>query len=268
MAQVIYTNVYSINAQKNLSKNSLSLSSALERLSSGLRVNSARDDAAGLAVAQRMEADARGLTVAIRNASDGISFAQTADGALGTAASMMQRMRELAVQSLSGTIGDSERTYLGNEFNVLQQQITDMQTAAKLNGQSVFSTAGFSFQVGTTTNAEDQMTATFASVTTPAGTIDTAANASAAITAIDKAMDDVAASRANIGGVMGGLEFRIQQLETARENQYAARSRIMDADFAEETANMTRAQILQQAGTAMVAQANAIPQNVLTLLRG
>ncbi len=267
MAQVIYTNTYSLNAQKNLNKNSLGLSTAIERLSSGLRVNSSRDDAAGLAVASRMEADARGLTVAIRNASDGISFGQTADGALGTVSEILQRMRELAVQGMSGTIGDAERGYLDKEFQQLKTQIGDLQGAAKLNGTSVFST--FTFQVGAATG--ETLAATFTSVSgTGLGSLTgtTSANAHAALTAIDTALKAVAANRATAGGVMGALQFRIQQLETARENQYAARSRIMDADFAAETANMTRAQILQQSGTAMVAQANSIPQNVLSLLRG
>ncbi|PKO89319.1 MAG: flagellin FliC [Betaproteobacteria bacterium HGW-Betaproteobacteria-12] len=264
MAQVIFTNTYSLNAQKNLNKNSQGLSTAIERLSSGLRINSARDDAAGLAVASRMEADARGLTVAIRNASDGISVGQTADGALGTVAEILQRMRELAVQSLNGTIGDTERGYLNQEFSQLQTQITDLQGAATLNNRSVFSS--FSFQVGTT--ASQTLSATFTSVTSPTGNVSTSGAASTALTAIDSAINTVSSQRANVGGVMGALQFRIQQLETSRENQYAARSRIMDADFAAETANLTRAQILQQSGTAMVAQANAIPQNVLTLLRG
>ncbi|PKO33487.1 MAG: flagellin FliC [Betaproteobacteria bacterium HGW-Betaproteobacteria-7] len=264
MAQVIFTNTYSLNAQKNLNKNSLGMSTAIERLSSGLRINSSRDDAAGLAVASRMEADARGLTVAIRNASDGISFGQTADGALGTVGEILQRMRELAVQSLNGTISNTERGYLNSEFTQLQSQITDLQGAATLNNQSVFST--FSFQVGTT--ASQTLSATFTSVAAPTGNVSTSAGASSALTAIDSAINTVSSNRAQAGAVMGALQFRIQQLETSRENQYAARSRIMDADFAAETANLTRAQILQQSGTAMVAQANAIPQNVLTLLRG
>jgi flagellin len=264
MAQVINTNVFSLNAQKNLNKNSLGLSTAIERLSSGLRVNSSRDDAAGLAVAARMEADGRGLTVALRNASDGISFGQTADSALGTVGEILQRMRELAVQSLNGTIGDTERGYLNQEFSQLQTQITDLQGAAQLNNTSVFS--GFTFQVGAA--ASQTVTATFTSVAAPSGNISTSSAASTALTAIDTAINSVSSNRATIGGVMGALQFRIQQIEAARENQYAARSRIMDADFAVETANLTRTQILQQSGTAMVAQANAIPQNVLTLLRG
>ncbi|WP_227816939.1 flagellin N-terminal helical domain-containing protein [Nitrogeniibacter aestuarii] len=262
MPQIINTNIYSLNAQRNLNRSQDGLATSLQRLSSGLRVNSARDDAAGLAVAQRMEADARGLTVAMRNASDGISFAQTADGALGTSADMLQRMRELAVQSLNGTISDTERGYLNSEYAQLDAELTRLQGAAKLNNTSVFST--FSFQVGAA--AGDSINATFASTAAPGGSIATSAGAATAITAIDTALNTIASNRATIGGVMGRLTFTIQQLETARENQYAARSRIMDADFAAETANLTRSQILQQSGTAMVAQANAVPQNVLSLL--
>jgi flagellin len=264
MAQTINTNVYSLNAQRNLNKNQMGLSTALERLSSGLRVNSARDDAAGMAVAQRMEADGRGLTVAIRNAADGISFGQTADGALGTVADILQRMRELAVQSLNGTITDTERGYLDAEYQELNTQITDLQGAAKLNNTSVFS--GFTFQVGASSG--QTLDATFTSVAPPGGDVGTSGGASTELSAIDTALDSVADARSTAGGVMGALQFRILQLETSRENQYAARARIMDADFAAETANLTRAQILQQSGTAMVAQANAIPQNVLSLLRG
>ncbi|MCB1938093.1 MAG: flagellin FliC [Rhodocyclaceae bacterium] len=260
MAQVINTNVYSLNAQRNLNRSQEGLATSLQRLSSGLRINSARDDAAGLAVAQRMEADARGLTVAMRNASDGISFAQTADGALATAADMLQRMRELAVQALNGTISSTERGYLDTEYQQLNTEMDRLQGAAKLNNQSVFGT--FSFQIGAA--AADSMSATFASVAGPGGNISAAA--STALTAIDSALNSVASNRATVGGVMGRMQFTIQQLETARENQYAARSRIMDADFAAETANLTRAQILQQSGTAMVAQANSVPQNVLSLL--
>lgn len=264
MAQVINTNTYSLTAQRHLNKNSAGLSTALERLSSGLRVNSSKDDAAGLAVAQRMESDSRGLAVAMRNASDGISFGQTADGALGTTSEILQRMRELAVQSLNGTISDTERGYLDKEFGELQTQITDLQTAAKLNNQSVFGT--FSFQVGAASG--QTISGTFSSVSVTGQSVSTSGSANSAITAIDNALTSVAANRATIGGVMSALDFRIQQLETAKENQESARSRIMDADFAAETANLSRAQILQQSGTAMVAQANSIPQNVLSLLRG
>lgn len=264
MPSIINTNTYSLNSQRHLNKSQASLATALERLSSGLRVNSARDDAAGMAVAQRMEADGRGLTVAIRNAADGISFGQTADGALGTVADILQRMRELAVQSLNGTIGNTERGYLEQEFHQLKVQVTELQVAATLNNTSVFSS--FTFQVGA--SSSQKITATFTSVNPAAITsVGTSTDAVTSLTEIDNALNLVANNRSVVGGVMGALQFRIQQLETSRENQFAARSRIMDADFAAETAALTRAQILQQSGTAMVAQANSIPQNVLSLLR-
>ena len=267
MAQVINTNIMSLNAQRNLNRTNQGLSTALQRLSSGLRINSAMDDAAGLAVAQKMDSQIRGMTVAARNASDGISFAQTADTALSIVSDQLQRMRELATQSLNGSLSDTERAHINKEYQQLQDEVVRIQGAAKLNGQEVFSATAFNFQVGA--DAADQISATFASiaVTASASSVDSAANASAAMTSIDGWLSEVAASRATIGGVQSRLNFTISYLEGAIENQSAAKSRIMDADFAAETAAMTRSQILQQAGTAMVSQANAIPQNVLSLLR-
>ncbi len=263
MAAIINTNLYSLNAQRNLNKSSAGMTQALQRLSSGLRVNSAQDDAAGLAIATKMDSDARGLTVAMRNASDGISYGQTADSALGTVSDILQRMRELAVQSKNGLIGTTERGYIDKEFQALQTQIGDLQAAATLNGQSVFST--FSVQVGSASG--QTLSVTFSSVAVTGNNVTSDTNAASAISAIDTALASVNSNRAEAGGYMGALQFRITQIEAARENQVAARSRIMDADFATETANLTRAQILQQSGTAMVAQANQIPQNVLSLLR-
>lgn len=263
MAQVINTNVMSLNAQRNLNHNSQGLSTALQRLSSGLRVNSAQDDAAGLAVAQKMESQARGMTVAMRNASDGISYAQTADTALATVADQLQRMRELATQSLNGTLSDTERAKIDTEYSALQAEASRIQGAAKLNGQSVFAT--FSFQVGA--DAGDSISGTFTSVGVTGTSVTTTAAASTALTNIDNWLGSVATNRASVGGTQSRLSFTISYLQGAVENQTAARSRIMDADFAAETANLARAQILQQAGTAMVSQANALPQNVLSLLR-
>ena len=263
MAQIINTNVMSLNAQRNLNKNSASLGTALQRLSSGLRVNSSIDDAAGLAVAQKMESQIRGMTVAMRNASDGISFAQTADTALSTAADQLQRMRELATQSLNGTLSDTERSKIDQEYSALQAEASRIQTVAKLNGQSVYGT--FSFQVGA--DASDTISGTFNSVAITGSNVSTSGGASSALASIDAWLGSVASNRATIGGVQSRLTFTISYLEGARENQSAAKSRILDADFAAETAALTRAQILQQAGTAMVSQANSIPQNVLSLLQ-
>ena len=263
MAQIINTNVMSLNAQRNLNNTAGSLSTALQRLSSGLRVNSSMDDAAGLAVAQKMESQIRGMTVAMRNASDGISFAQTADTALSTAADQLQRMRELATQSLNGTLSDTERSKIDQEYSALQAEASRIQGGAKLNGQTVYGT--FNFQVGA--DAADTISGTFTSVGVTGTNVSTSGGASTALASIDAWLGSVASNRAAIGGVQSRLTFTISYLEGARENQSAAKSRIMDADFAAETASLTRAQILQQAGTAMVSQANQIPQNVLTLLR-
>ena len=263
MAQIINTNVMSLNAQRNLNKTSGSLGTALQRLSSGLRVNSSMDDAAGLAVAQKMESQIRGMTVAMRNASDGISYAQTADTALSVVSDQLQRMRELATQSLNGTLSDTERSKIDVEYSALQAEASRIQGAAKINGQSVYAT--FSFQVGA--DAADTISGTFTSVGVTGTNVSTSGGASTALASIDAWLGSVASNRAAIGGVQSRLTFTISYLEGARENQSAAKSRIMDADFAAETASLTRAQILQQAGTAMVSQANQIPQNVLTLLR-
>ena len=263
MAQIINTNVMSLNAQRNLNQTSSSLSTALQRLSSGLRVNSSMDDAAGLAVAQKMDSQIRGMTVAMRNASDGISYAQTADTALAVVSDQLQRMRELATQSLNGTLSDTERSKIDVEYSALQAEASRIQGAAQINGQSVYGT--FNFQVGA--NASDTVSGTFSSVGVTGTSVSTSGGASTALASIDSWLGSVASNRAAVGGVQSRLTFTISYLEGARENQSAAKSRIMDADFAAETASLTRAQILQQAGTAMVSQANQIPQNVLTLLR-
>ena len=263
MAQVVFTNIYSMNAQRNLNKNALGLTTALQRLSSGLRVNSSVDDAAGLAVASKMEAQARGLAVAMRNASDGVSYAQTADSSLASVAETLQRMRELATQSLNGAIGNTERGYINNEYSQLQAEASRVQTVAKINGTSVFGT--FAFQIGA--DSSDSLSATFTSTNISGTTVDTTANASTALASVDAWLNSMASNRSTIGGIQSRLTSTITYLEAAKENQSAARSRIMDADFAAETASLTRYQILQQAGTAMVSQANAIPNNVLTLLR-
>ena len=263
MSQVINTNVMSMNAQRNLNKTSGSLSTALQRLSSGLRVNSSVDDAAGLAVAQKMDSQIRGMTVAMRNASDGISYAQTADTALAVVSDQLQRMRELATQSLNGTLSDTERAKINVEYSALQAEASRVQDAAKINGQSVY--GSFTFQVGA--EASDTVSGTFTKVGVTGTNVSTSGGASTSLASIDAWLGSVATNRAEVGGTQSRLNFTITYLEGARENQSAAKSRIMDADFAAETANLTRAQILQQAGTAMVSQANQVPQNVLTLLR-
>ena len=267
MALSINTNLLSLNAQRNLGTSQMSLATSMQRLSSGLRVNSAKDDAAGLAIANRMDAQIRGINVAIRNANDGISLAQTAEGGLQTVTDALQRMRELAVQAQNGSNGTSDRANLDTEYQQLSAEITRIAAQTKFNGLAIIgANAGAqTFQVGA--NNGDTLTVTTTAVTTVGGDILTAANASTALAAIDAKLDVITTDRANYGAAMSRFEFAIQNLSITAENQTAARGRIMDADFAAETANLARAQILQQAGTAMVAQANAQPQTVLNLLK-
>jgi flagellin len=276
MPQTINTNLQSLNAQRNLNTSQTSLATSMQRLSSGLRVNSAKDDAAGLAIAERMNAQVRGMNVAIRNANDAISLAQTAEGGIGKIGEMLQRMRELAVQSANATNGVADRANLNAEFLQLGAEITRTIGATRFNGLAILgsdaTTSGFVFQVGansgetvgvTTTNLTSAPTIT--AVT--GGSITDAATAGTAMSNIDAALTTVNTQRALFGAVQNRFDAIVGTLQVAAENQAAARGRIMDADFAAETANLSRSQILQQAGTAMVAQANALPQGVLALLR-
>jgi flagellin len=274
MPQTINTNVQSLNAQRNLNTSQTSLSTSMQRLSSGLRVNSAKDDAAGLAIAERMNTQVRGMNVAIRNANDGISLAQTAEGAIGKLADMMQRMRELAVQSANATNNVDDRANLDFEYQQLRSEITRTIDSTQFNGLAVLGAdAGtLDYQVGpnsgdivTVTTVDMSVDATILAVTS--GDITDAANAATAMDAIDDALSTINTQRALYGATQNRFEAIIGTLQVAAENQSAARGRIMDADFAAETANLSRAQILQQAGTAMVAQANALPQQVLALLQ-
>ncbi len=267
MPMMINTNVVSMNAQRNLSASQSSLATSMERLSSGLRVNSAKDDAAGLAIADRMNAQVRGITVAIRNANDGISLAQTAEGALSTMTDALQRMRELAVQAQNGTNSTSDRANLNTEYQQLSQEITRVAAQTKFNGKAIVgaSAGATAFQVGA--NNGDTLTVVTTTIATVAGDLTTAANASTAVAALDTKLDLVTTNRATYGAAMSRFQFAISNLSITQENQSAARGRIVDADFAHETANLSRAQILQQAGTAMVAQANQLSSNVMSLLR-
>ena len=287
MPSTINTNIGSLNAQRNLSMTQNSLATSMQRLSSGLRVNSAKDDAAGLAIAERMNAQVRGMNVAIRNANDGISLAQTAEGALGKVGDSLQRMRELAVQARNSSNSASDKVSLDKEFGELAKEIQRVLGGTTFNGKNVLAANAGSqtFQVGANTTGNDSIDITTtnlttdSSITTVAGTdnagagravIDSTADAAAIKTVIDNidlALDKVNAERATMGASQSRFESVISNLQISVENQSAARSRIMDADFAAETANLSRAQILQQAGTAMVAQANQLPQSVLSLLR-
>lgn len=281
MASTINTNLASLNAQRNLSTSQLSLSTSMQRLSSGLRVNSAKDDAAGLAIAERMNTQVRGMNVAVRNSNDGISLAQTAEGALGKISDNLQRMRELAVQAANDTNGTSDRTALDNEYKELAAENARVIANTKFNGQELLTGSGgtagvFTFQVGANSGADNQISITTTGIAGDMGTNTqgsaatlgtTATTARTAMDDIDAALTAVNSARSTFGASQNRFEAVISNLQVAAENQSAARGRIMDADFAAETANLSRAQILQQAGTAMVAQANQIPQTVLKLLQ-
>jgi len=286
MSQTINTNLVSMNAQRNLSASQGSLSTAMQRLSSGLRVNSAKDDAAGLAIAERMNAQVRGMTVAARNANDGISLSQTAEGALGKVGDMLQRMRELAVQAANGTNSTNDRDSLNNEYLQLARESARTMGGTQFNGQNILATTVNSvFQVGANTSASLDQISVAAFDWTSAAALTTAVGAAvgtdpttavagtdgsfatAAITALDAAINSINTQRSVFGAVQNRFDNVVANLMVNTENQSAARSRIMDADYAAETSNLSRANILQQAGNAMVAQANQLPQQVLALLR-
>ena len=271
MASIINTNIPSLNAQRNLTTSQGSLNSALQRLSSGLRINSAKDDAAGLAIAEKMNAQSRGMTVAMRNANDGISAAQTAEAGISVVSGHLQRMRELAVQAASGQYDSVNRGALDKEFQQLKSEITRALDATQFNGKKLLdgSFSSINFQIGSTTSSESQIAVSISSVgTSTLGSISDVAAATTAMSALDTAITDLNTARADLGAIQNRFEGVLSQLSAAQENTEAARSRIMDTDYASETAKLARAQILQQAGTAMLAQANALPQNVLSLLRG
>ena len=276
MAQTINTNLMSINAQRNLTGSQSAMQLAVQRLSSGLRVNSSKDDAAGLAIAERMHALVRGMNVAIRNANDAISLAQVADGALGQISEITQRMRELAVQSANATNDSNDRKTLDTEFQQLAQELTRTVNGAKFNGKQIIGNdAGVqTFQVGATTASEDRVAVTTANLSTAAelasvinGNILDVASTYLAMDAMDDLLDLVNNQRAIYGAIQNRFTSIISTLQVSAENQSAARSRIMDADFAAETAALTRAQVLQQAGQAMLAQANSSTSSVLSLLQ-
>lgn len=264
----INTNVQSINAQRNLARTHLSMSVAMQRLSSGLRVNGASDDAAGLAIAERMDAQTRGMNVAIRNANDAISLAQTAEGALGAISNNLQRMRELAVQAANGTNTTTDVASISQEYALLKAENDRVVTNTKFNNTQVLAAATFSFQVGANDSADNQISVTASAPTfTNAGTIATTAAALVEVKALDADIDAVTTLRATWGANQNRFETVISNLRVGSENSAAAHGRIVDADYAQETANLTRSQVLQQAGTAMVAQANQGPNGVLALLR-
>ena len=276
MSLVINTNIMSLNAQRNVASTNADLATSLQRLSSGLRINSAKDDAAGLYSVERMTADIRGMNQAARNAADGISLSQTAEAALGQIGESLQRIRELAVQASNGTVED--RTGLQTEVDLLSDEIARVVDAASFNGVQLLDgteLTALEFQVGQDTADQISIIAAdldISTITAYGGTgsfdVSTDANAAQAeLTVVDADIDAVSALRATFGATQNRFESVISSVQSYAENVSASRSRIQDADFAAETANLTKVQIMQQAGVAMLAQANAVPQNVLSLLR-
>jgi flagellin len=272
MALTINSNIASLNAQRNLNSSQANLAKAMQRLSSGLRINSAKDDAAGLGISDRMTAQIRGMNQAVRNANDGISLAQTAEGALAETTNCLQRMRELAVQSSNATNSATDRASLDAEFTQLVEEIERIAANTSFNGQILFD-GGLSsavFQVGP--DAGQTITVSIAAAGSTALGVDGLAvdnftNAQAAISAIDGAIDTVDTIRGDLGAVQNRFESTIANLQNVAENLTAARSRILDADIAMETTALVRANILQQAGVSVLAQANQIPQLALALLQ-
>jgi flagellin len=277
MAMTINTNVMSLNAQRNLSNTGSSLATSMQRLSSGLRVNSAKDDAAGLAIADRLNTQVRGSAVAVRNANDAISLFQTAEGALAKIGENIQRIREIAVQAANASLDETDRDNLQLEVTALQTEIARVADTTRFGKLNLLddSIVDGTFQIGAdegdTIDASAEITAMNMTGLTSYAALDiTGADGTAAnglLASLDDDIDLVNGARAQAGAIQSRFEAVVSQLQVYAENASAARGRIMDADFAVETANLSRAQILQQAGSAMVAQANQQPQQVMALLR-
>ncbi|MEM1416064.1 MAG: flagellin [Myxococcota bacterium] len=280
MAMSIVTNVQSLNAQRNLNKTSYALSSNFQKLSSGLRINRAGDDAAGLAISEEMKADIRSFRQAERNANDAVSMLQTGEGALNEVSGILIRMRELTVQSATDTVTDTQRGYLDQEFQALEAEIDRIASVTEFNGVNLLggSATGLQFQVGVNNTSGDRITFSFGDVRSTAlgssgsgGTISAQAitsqsGAQSTISVLDAAIGDISSLRSDIGATENRLQITVANLSSARENISAANSRIRDVDVAEETAALTRNNILQQAGVSMLAQANQSPQLALSLL--
>ena len=276
MGLVINTNVASLNAQRNLSRTEDSLNTSLARLSSGMRITASKDDAAGLAISEKLRAQIRGLAQAERNASDGISLVQVAEGALNEVGNILIRMRELAVQSATGTLGSEERSYLENEFTELSDEINRIAGVTDFNGMQLLDgTADFDIQVGIRNHPDDRITVSIGTMSTTGIGLSSAAisgstGSAARVTldSLDSAINAVSKIRGNLGAIQNRLASTIKNLATQRENLSAANSRIRDVDVADETVAMTRSQILMQAGVSVLAQANQLPTMALSLIGG
>jgi flagellin len=267
---VISTNSAALRAQNGSRMATASMQTAMERLSTGKRINSAKDDAAGLAIASTMTASIRGMSQAIRNSNDGISLAQTAEGALAEVSNMLQRIRELAVQSASGTYSDADRTNLQTEVAELGAQIDSIVADTQFNGVTLFGAADVTIDIQTGSGSADQVTLTITGLDVSAASasdISTAGGATTALGDVDTALEAVATTRASLGAGQSRLQSVVNNLTNNVNNLSDARSRIEDTDFSVETTNLAKSQILSQAATAMLAQANQSQQNVLSLLR-
>jgi flagellin len=297
MALSVLSNQASLNAQRNLSQTGKALSSNFAKLSSGQRINTAGDDAAGLAISERMKAQMRSMSQAERNANDGISLLQTAEGALNENSGILIRMRELSMQSANGTLGESERSALQTEFVQLRSEINRISEVTEFNGQKLLNgeVDEFKFQVGISSSDSDTIAAKMVKMTSKEYGVDTdgttpidlttlsigngkdedgadvtgdAASAVAALATLDKAIAATSSSRATLGATQNRLQVTVSNLQSSNNNLSAANSRIRDVDVAEESASMTRNNILSQAGLAVLAQANQLPSQALSLLRG
>lgn len=274
MGLVINTNIASINAQRNLSRTEDSLKTSMARLSSGMRITAAKDDAAGLAISEKLRAQIRGLGQAERNAQDGISLVQVAEGALNEVGNILIRCRELSVQAATGTLGSQERGYLNNEFNELMLEIDRIAGVTDFNGMQLLDgTASFDLQVGIRNHVDDRIEVVISTMSTTGIGMSgiqisgaTGSNARLALDALDNAINSVSEIRGDLGAIQNRLSSTTKNLATQRENLSAANSRIRDVDVADETVTQTRSQILMQAGISVLSQANQLPQMALALI--
>ena len=281
MSISVLTNTPSMNAQRNLAASQTSLAASIGRLSSGMRINSAGDDAAGLGISENLKSNIRSLAQAQRNTNDGVSMTQVAEGAMDDMQGIVSRMRELSVQSANSTLGSTERGYIQTEFKELRNEINRISAVTNYNGQKLVdgsASAGLSFQVGIKNSANDRIAMSVTKLTTStlgstslhlaSATLSTVTGAQNAMGAFDKAIQQLSSARAKVGATQNRMTITIANLASTQEHLSSANSRIRDVDVASETAAMTKAQILSQAGLAVLAQANQLPQSALSLLRG
>ena len=280
MSISVLTNIASLNAQRNLATTQTALNASIGRLSSGLRINTASDDAAGLGISENLKADLRSMAQAQRNANDGVSLTQVAEGSMNEIQGIVTRMRELGVQSANASLGSTERGYIQTEFAQLRNEINRISAVTEFNGQKLIdgsASAGLSFQVGINNSANDRIAMSVTKLTTStlgsaslhiaSATLSTMTGSRNALAVFDKAIEQLSTARSKVGAVQNRMQITISNLAVAHENLSAANSRIRDVDVASVTADLTRNQILSQAGIAVLAQANQLPSAALSLLR-